>query len=523
MASFKLEGNTYFFANGRWLDHNSKQVSDDLAKRLNEVYSSEKIKEKEEKQMKLSQIAKKMEKRYGSYSKESYSSGIKHKVAIERRYEKPVELTLEQKKALDLLESGDNVFLSGEAGTGKSFVLNEFIRRAKNKNIMVCAPTGIAAINIGGTTLHRAFEIPIGPLKPGQYNSKPSEAIIKADIIIIDEISMCRFDTFEFVIKTIRNAEVICQNKKNIEALNNGENPELLKPKQIIVVGDFYQLPPVIMPKHKEILDVYWGAEITKEGFAFQADSWDELCFKNIILKEVVRQRGSKEFLTNLNLIRKGNASGIDWFNRNASKIPVEESIYLCPTNRQADSINREKSEALPGDAVIYRAEVIGEVQESDKVTHDELALKIGMQVMTLVNNHEEGYKNGSIGRVVALEDDLVKVELNTGVQVDVRVYDWEIYGYEIQDEKLVKVVLGNYKQIPLKIAYAITIHKSQGQTYSSANISPNCFAAGQLYVALSRVEKIEEMSLEYDIRPNALIVSNSVKQFYEGLIEVLM
>lgn len=472
--------------------------------------------------MKKSEHLKKMIKRNKGYSQESgfYSLAIKSKITKEKRNEKTVELTTEQEKALALLESGENVFLSGEAGTGKSFVLNEFIRRVRGKNVIVCAPTGIAAINIGGSTLHRVFEIPIGLLKPKQYNSKPSEAIIKADIIVIDEISMCRFDTFEYVINTIRNVELICQNKKNIEALKKGEKPKLLKRKQIIVVGDFYQLPPVIMPVDRELLGAYWAPEITKEGFVFQTDSWKKLNFKSIILKEVIRQKGDREFLMNLNMIREGNVSGIEWFNRNASHIQKEDSIYLCPTNKQADSINRKKSEELPGDVVVYKAEVIGQVQDSDKLTYDELELKVGMQVMTLVNNHEEGYKNGSIGRIISLHKKYVNVKLDTGIIVKVRYYNWEIYGYEIQKNELIKVVLGVYRQIPLKIAYAITIHKAQGQTYSSANILSNCFMAGQLYVALSRVETIEGVRLKQEIQNKALIVSETVKKFYKELLK---
>lgn len=210
----------------------------------------------------------------------------------------------------------------------------------------------------------------------------------------------------------------------------------------------------------------------------------------------------------------------IGWFNINAKHTPIPNSIYLCGTNRAADAINQRESDALAGKTVVYNSQVKGQVQTSDRVTSDSLALKVGMQVMTLVNNIEEGYLNGSLGKIVDLNNDSVEVKLNTGKVVNVKPYDWEILGYEVQEDKLEKVVLGNFRQIPLKIAYAITIHKSQGQTYSSANISPDCFASGQLYVALSRVQTIEGMSLEHNIQVRALKTSQAVKSFYSSLKE---
>lgn len=533
MASFSYNGTNYFYANGKWVDSQSKPVSPEIAAELNQLYSKEDIKIKEDAQKKKQKKADffgrgKKPSSYSGYGTYYGSSpvtrsskpGKKHRKARVDAYRRTVELTKDQRRALALLESGQNVFLSGEAGTGKSFVLNEYIYRNRDKDIIVCAPTGIAAINVGGSTLHRVFKAPIGVARPGEYNAKPDEALVKAEIIIIDEISMCRFDLFEYVIRTIRQAELIRQNKENSGSISHGELPELLKPKQIIVVGDFYQLAPVISSADKEVLYQYWDESKLGDGFAFQSELWKELNFQNIILKEIIRQRGDDEYISNLNKIRVGDESGIEWFNANIKMEPIPNSIYLCGTNRAADEINDKEAAALPGDFTIYNADVKGQVGTGDKATADALALKVGMQVMTLVNNIEEGYQNGSIGKIISLSEDSVEVKLNSGRIVTVTPYDWEVLGYEIQQEKLEKIVLGNFKQMPLKVAYAITIHKSQGQTYSSANISPNCFADGQLYVALSRTKTVEGMSLEHPITKKSLRTSKLVQEFYANLEE---
>lgn len=508
MASFDFYGESYFNIGGRWVDCDSRPVSEETAHSLDIMYPPEVVKK----------MNKPVRKATVRESKVIPFPGALHKKARARIYEPIVNLTTEQQNAMDILESGANVFLSGEAGTGKSYVLNEFIRRyEKKKSIIVCAPTGIAAINVGGATLHRVFKAPIGVIRPGEYNSKPDDAVIKADIVIIDEISMCRFDLFEYIIRTIRCAESLRQQELNRDALTNGTELVVNAPKQIIVVGDFFQLAPVIAGNDREILFKYWDENKYGCGFSFASDLWWELGFKPVVLTEIIRQRGDDSYIENLNKIRVGDPSGIGWFNAHVSRRPIEGAINLCGTNRAADTINTEESEALPGEFVEYYSQINGQVNESDKATSDILALKVGMQVMTLVNDMDAGYQNGSLGKVVALHEDMVEVRLDNGRLVKVIPYVWEIYGYEIQGERLEKVVLGDFKQIPIKVAYAITIHKSQGQTYSKVNVAPNCFAEGQLYVALSRAQSIDGMSLQYAIARNSLRTSAAVKEFYEG------
>lgn len=442
-------------------------------------------------------------------------------------------LNASQKKALRILESGKNVFLTGEAGTGKSFVLNHFISRNQHKNIIVTAPTGIAAINVHGSTLHRTFGIPIdlNELHPHKYPQKTSEAIQKADIIIIDEISMCRFDCFEYVARYIRKSEEDAQERENQNALKRKRNttPRQLPPKQVIVVGDFFQLPPVISDKDRPVLVELWeGKGIDKIydgfGFAFIAPSWKKFNFTTVILTEQMRQKDNSDFITNLNLIRKGDKTALEWFNFHANPIEQKGSIYLCPNNKQANEINQQASSKLKGNPQYYHAQITGSVSESDKPTSNTLELKVGMQVMSLVNDPDNRYQNGTLGIIKALNQDSVLVDFSGGNAIELTKYTWEVVEYRVEkhgnESKIKKEIVGTFCQIPLKIAYAITIHKSQGQTYDSANILPDCFSPGQLYVALSRLKSIDKLHLIKPIKEEYLSTSAEVISFYNDVTQ---
>lgn len=530
MALYEYNGKNYFYGCGKWMDEVSRPVDPEIADALSKLYPESVIKKREaEQRSKRNQSQKK----YGfgrpfslanakstPGKKYVYNNSNRHRKATELDYNRSIELTADQKRALEILESGENVFLTGEAGTGKSFVLKEFLHRNKNKNIIICAFTGIAAINVGGSTIHKVFRAPLDTIKPNDYNPHPSEALINADTIIIDEISMCRIDLFEYVVRTLRAAENAHQYHENIKAAEIGKQQSVLPPKQIIVVGDFYQLAPVIDNSSEDLFYTYWDRDTIGDGFAFSSPLWEELNFKNIVLREIVRQSGDPEYIKNLNKIRIGDRSGIEWFNSNISSVPIPGAIYLCGKNRKAKIINQQESEKLPGEPKIYTAAVNGKVVAGDKLTDDDLALKVGMQVMTLINDTNNNFQNGSIGKIVSLGENSVDIRLDNGRQIKVVPYEWEICGYEVHDKKVDRVVLGTFKQLPIRIAYAITIHKSQGQTYPCVNISPDCFAAGQLYVALSRARSAQGMSFEYPIDSGSLLTSFNVKRFYDNLIE---
>lgn len=402
-------------------------------------------------------------------------------------------LTAEQRRAYNKMKTGENIFLSGRAGTGKSYLLNHFIKANKNRNILICAPTGIAAINIGGTTIHRAFKAPIRPLIRGTYNAEPTEAVLAAEIIIIDEISMCRSDLFNYVADVIKNAE----SKRGA------------KKKQLIVVGDFFQLPPVVNRRDKEI----FGEDF--EGFAFQAETWADFDFTPIVLKKVLRQKDN-DFIENLNKVRYGNIEGVNWINQHAGE-GVNDGIYICGTNIRAQSINEKGLDNLNSPSRFYYADVEGDVDSNDKFADERIVLKNGARVMSLINDPGGNFQNGSMGIIRSCTDSYVRVEFNNGYTEDFQKYTWEIYSYKKEGNRLVKERVGKYSQIPLKLAYAITIHKSQGKTFDRVTLFPSCFLSGQLYVALSRVSSISGLSLDYKIKSKDLVVSDKVVEFYKS------
>lgn len=402
-----------------------------------------------------------------------------------------------QQQAFDLMMSGQNVFLSGEAGTGKSYVLRHFLEFVtKSKRCLICAPTGIAAINVGGSTIHRTFRAPVGPILKAPTSAP--DVVQEADVIIIDEISMCRCDLFDFVAKSIVKAEEM--------------NP--MKPKkQLIVVGDFFQLPPVVTDADREALEI-------AEGFAFDSEMWSHFGFRTIVLSEQVRQSGDLEFVTKLNDVRRGDPSGLDWINKHAAP-KTNKGIHLCPTNKAAAEINNQAMHKLEGGYRMYSAQETGEVAESDRATAKDLALKKGARVMMIVNELEDRFQNGSLGTIRDMFDDTLTIDLDNGTRVKIERYKWEITKYEIVTKSngkksLEQKVIGTFVQFPIKVAYAITVHKSQGQTYDAVNLHPRCFAPGQLYVALSRVKAIKGLHLVAPIKDEYLITSPKVLRFYD-------
>ncbi len=417
--------------------------------------------------------------------------------------EKEIIMTEGQARAMNAIRSGRNVFLSGEAGTGKSFVLNRFLEELPaDSGTLVCAPTGIAAINIHGATMHRTFGIPIRPLMPWEEPAHLSNELLSARRIIIDEISMCRFDVFQYTAACILAAE----RKSGIH-------------KQLILVGDFFQLPPVLTEKDREILCQLWDTDDVGDGFAFQAPLWKAFDFVNVILTEQVRQRDDADFVRHLNAIRGGDKAALDWFNAHAAS-SSRDGISLCPTNREAAAINHAEASRLKGEWSTFRSSCYGKVAPADKPTEDVLQLKPGMQVMTLVNDPEERFQNGSIGEIEQImeEERSVVIRFENGQSAKVRPYVWEIMEPELNEEGVLSMkAIGRFIQLPIRIAYAITIHKSQGQTFSNVNLTPSCFVTGQLYVAISRLTSVSGLYLTSEIKPKYLKTSKEVMSFYRS------
>lgn len=418
-----------------------------------------------------------------------------------------ITLTPSQAKAFQAMMSGYNLFLTGHAGTGKSFLMKHVISelQEQGKHVVVAAPTGIAAINVGGTTLHRLFM-----LKPDVYTDKKPRvpAVLKeTDVLFIDEISMCRIDLFDYI------GRVLQATHRHI---------------QVIVVGDFCQLPPVMPNKadrssqftEKEILDTHFGFDVGG-GYAFLSPQWTRLNFKTVVLQEVVRQ-DDPEFIRALDYARLGDRSSLVYFQRFSSPYEIPDGVYIAGRNKEVDQRNSDKLEEIDHPSFFYNAECDGEVTNEDKrVAPELLELKVGARVMMICNDDMGEYVNGSLGHVTKLDNGHVFVQIDDGNECEIHKNTWEIVRYELEqrpdsrENKFKRKVVGRYRQYPIRLAWAVTIHKSQGQTFKKANLNPNCWDSGQLYVALSRVTTITGLHISGALHDRYLKLDPAIYYFY--------
>ena len=443
-----------------------------------------------------------------------------------------INLTNEQKRALDLMISGKNVFVTGKAGTGKSTVLHEFQEKCPHGCVFL-APTGIAAINIDGSTIHSFFQLTPTLQTPESLeniSSKRCDLIRSVRTIVIDEVSMVRSDLFVAIDKRLRE----------ITGCNTPFGG-----KQIILVGDFLQLPPVVKEKTEaEYLDRELGGY-----YAFQTNLWKRAKFQCVCLQTIHRQEKDALFMTILNHLRYGELETRDIQIEGLKKpvdviealtrlcveaTPLDRSpIYLCTTNRAAETLNQLFLGKLNGDVHVFRAVVRGKFPEGDHPTSEMLALKIGARVMTLTNKRtadgEIEYVNGEIGVIESIDDGEnaeVRVRLDRGPIVSVQRTKWSKneYDYEVDANTGKPIVrqreVGTFVQIPLKLAYAFTIHKSQGLTLDSVEVKlgNGCFASGQLYTALSRCRSIKNLRIDRPICPADAVLDQAVIDFYREI-----
>lgn len=411
-----------------------------------------------------------------------------------------MNLNKEQFEAVNLMKQGYNVFITGGAGTGKSTVIREYVNQfCMNKNVVLAAPTGVAAQHIDGYTMHHIFNAPIGNLI-GLEPRYSTELLDETDVLIIDEISMARIDLFEYCMKVLQLA--------NRNRLGDGKDSI-----QLIVSGDFYQLPPVANDTDNMKLQDYYGPFIDRDRcFAFETRMWGKMNFKNVILKQTIRQKNNA-FTECLNHIReddKYSQDALEMIIDRAAKRPFSRGITVASTNRKVNVINDNQLSRLQTESAIYQPVVNGSLSPKELAEYP--ALRIYLQERVMMTANASSYANGSFGTVIGMDDDEIQVKLDTGTVVSVT----RKVRYFPGDETTSLDETNSIAQFPLQPAYAVTYHKVQGLTLPYMNLDPYCFMPGQLYVGLSRVPDFDCLYLSKEIKKEYLMVADDVCLFYD-------
>lgn len=420
-------------------------------------------------------------------------------------------LTEEFRRALAILDSGGNLFLTGKAGTGKSTLVRHFLAHT-DRRVLVAAPTGIAALNVDGYTIHRLFgfrptttleDVRDGSYRPGTF----ARALKSLQTLVIDEASMVRADMFDTVVAALERY---------------GPRPGTpFGGVQLVLVGDLLQLPPVVETSLAEYFRTRYATP-----YFFSADRFDRDDFPTVALTTVFRQQGDQRMTSILNAIREGVLVEQARAELNSRTDPDfvapddEFWLTLAPTNTIVTARNRQRLEQLPGAEIVHRARATGDLATFDPPAEEVLRFKPGAQIMMLSNDPADRWVNGTLGRILSVTDDAeglrVAARFLDGSTATFSAHTWEATRPSVVDGRLRHEVIGTWTQLPFRLAWAITIHKSQGQTLDRlvVDLSGGAFDYGQVYVALSRATSMDGLVLKRDVLAKDLRTDRRVLRF---------
>jgi ATP-dependent DNA helicase PIF1 len=425
-----------------------------------------------------------------------------------------IDLNEQFQNALRLMEqSSRSVFVTGRAGTGKSTLLSYF-RHLTRKRVAVLAPTGVAALNVQGQTIHSFFgfkpHITIDKVRRIRTRDENKNIYRKLDTIVIDEISMVRADLLDCVDRFLR--------------LNGPDSEAPFGGIQMVFFGDLYQLPPVVNSTEREAF-----RSLYETPYFYSAAAFAPLKMEFVELEKVYRQH-DQDFIDLLNAIRNNSITvhGLQQLNRrcipNFEPPPDEMYVYLTTTNDMAGRINDERLARL--DTPLYHliAEIEGNFGDEYLPTKTDLQVKVGAQIMMLNNDLEERWVNGTVGQIIEVRagpEPLIVAELTDGTVVEITPFTWEIFRFFVESGQLHSEIVGRFKQYPLMLAWAVTIHKSQGKTFDRVviDLGRGTFAHGQTYVALSRCTTLEGLVLKQPLLKRHVLTDYRIMKFLTGRV----